>query len=97
MTEREDTIKEFTATEITQWIGRLTHLSVELTQKNISKKAAAIKTHYEQFQEGTRYGFTTAIMLAAGYRKRVTTLDATWTFQVPILSSMDARVGTTRR
>ena len=57
MTVREDTIKELTATEITQWIGRPTHASVELTRKELAKKAANIKTRYEPFPEGTRYGF----------------------------------------
>ena len=35
MTVREDTIKDLTATEITQWIGHPTHVSVELTQKEL--------------------------------------------------------------
>ena len=83
MTVREDTIKELTATEITQWIGRPTHASVELMRKVIAKKAAAIKTWYEPFPEGTRYGFAAAIMLSAYNRKRVTTLDLACTFQVP--------------
>ena len=83
MTVREDTIKELTATEITQWIGRPTHASVELTRKKLAKKAAAINTRYEPFQEGTRYGFSAAIMLSDDYRKMVTTLDVAWKFQVP--------------
>ena len=73
---REYTIKELTAMEITQWIGRPTYESVELMQKELAKKAAAIKTRYEPFPEGTRYGFAAEIILAADYRKRVTTLDA---------------------
>ena len=83
MTVREDTIKELTAATITQWIGRTTHASVNLTQKELSNKAAAIKTRYEPFPEGIRYGFAAEIMLSVDYRKRVTTLDLVWTFQVP--------------
>ena len=71
------------AAEITQWIGRPTHASIELTWKELAKKAATIKTRYEPFPEGTRSGFATSIMLAADFRKRVTTLDSAWTFQVP--------------
>ena len=63
MTVQEDTIKELTATEITQWIGRPNHMSAELTWKELAKKAAMIKTRYEPFPEGTRYGFAAAIML----------------------------------
>ena len=40
-------------------------------------------TRYEPFPEGTRYGFVAAIMLLADYRKRFTTLDVVWAFQVP--------------
>ena len=83
MTVREDTIKELTATTITQWIGRPTHANVELMRKELSNKAAAIKTRYEPFPEGIRYGFAAAIMLSADYRKRVTTLDVAGTFQIP--------------
>ena len=83
MTFQEDTIKELMTMEITQWIGRPTHASVELTRKELSKKAAVIKTRYEPFSGGTRYGFAAAIILSADYRKRVTTLDLLWTFQVP--------------
>ena len=85
MTVREDTIKELTSATITQCIGRPTHASVELTRKELAKKAAAIKTRYEPFPEGTRYGFAAAIMLAADYQKRVTTLDLAWKFQVPAI------------
>ena len=83
MTVREDTIKYLTATTITLWIGRPTHASVELKREKLAKKSAAIKTRYEPFPEGTRYGFAAAIMLAADSRKRVTTLDVAWAFQVP--------------
>ena len=75
MTVLEDTIKKFTATEITQWIGRPNHASVELTQKELANKAATIKICYDPFTEGTRYGFAAVIMLLADYRKRVTTID----------------------
>ena len=74
MTVQEDTIK---------WIGRPTHSSVDITRKELAKKAAVIKNRYEPSPEGTRYGFAAAIMLSADYRKRVTTLDVAWTFQVP--------------
>ena len=83
MTVEEDTTKEFTDATITQWIRRPTHASVELTSKELAKKAAAIKIRYEPFPEGTRYGFAASIMLAAYYRKRVTTIDVAWTFHVP--------------
>ena len=75
MTVREDTIKELTATKINQLIGQPTDASVKLTQKELAKKATAIKTRYEPFTERTRYGFAAAIMLAVDYQKRVTTLD----------------------
>ena len=65
-----------------------THASVKLTRKEIAKKATAIKTRYETFPEETRYGFAAAIMLSADYRKRVTTLDVAWTFQVPEIPVM---------
>ena len=71
------------AATITQWIGRPTHASVELMRKELAKKAAAFKTRYEPFPEGTRCGFAAAIILAADYRKMVSTLDVAWTFQVP--------------
>ena len=83
MTVREDTIKELMAATITQWIRRPTHASAELTRKEVEKKAVVIKTRYKPFPEGTRYDFAAAIILAADYRKRVTTLDVAWTFQVP--------------
>ena len=70
------------ATTITLWIGRPTHASVELKREKLAKKSAAIKTRYEPFPEGTRYGFAAAIMLLVYYQKRVTTLDVVWTFQV---------------
>ena len=83
MMVQEDTIKELTAVEITQWIGRPTHASVELTRKELAEKAADIKTRYEPFPEGTRYDFAAAIILSEDYRKRFTTLDVAWKFLVP--------------
>ena len=102
MTVQEDTIKELTDTKITQWIGCPTHASVELTRKYLSKKAAAIKTRYEPFHEGTRYSFTAAIIISKDYRKRVTTLDVAWTFQVPDIpvtydSIIDGRTSETNK
>ena len=73
MTVREDTINELTATEITQWTRHPTHVSVDLMGKELAKKAAAIKTRYESYPEGIRYGFAAAIMLSENYRKKVTT------------------------
>ena len=64
---QEDNIKELTATEITQWFGQPTHVSVDITRKELAKKAAAIKTRYETFPEGTRYDFADAIMLSEEY------------------------------
>ena len=84
MTVRKDTIKELTVTKITQWIGRSTHASNELTRKEPAKKPTTIKTRYKLFPEGTRYGFAAAIMLSEDFRKRDTTLDVAWTFQVPV-------------
>ena len=85
MTVQEDTIKDLTAATITQWIERSTHASVKLMRIDLANKAAAIKPTYEPFPEGKRCGFVAAIMLAAYYRKRVTMLDVTWTFQVPYI------------
>ena len=73
---------EFNAATITQWIGQTTHASVKLTRKDPAKTAAAIITRYKPFPEGTSYCLAAAIMLGADYRKRVTTLDVVWTFQV---------------
>ena len=68
MTVREDTIKELTATKINQLIGQPTDASVKLTQKELAKKAAAIKIKYKPFPEGKIYGFDAAIKLAADYQ-----------------------------
>ena len=83
MMVQEDTIKDLTAATITQWIERPTHASVKLMRIELANKAAAIKTRYDPFPEVTRCGFSAAIMLEADYRKRVTTLDVAWKFQVP--------------
>ena len=63
--------------------GLPTHARIELMRKELAKKDAAVMTCDEPFTEGTRYGFATAIMLSADYRKRVTALDVALTFQVP--------------
>ena len=85
---REDTIKELTSTEITQWIGCPTHVSVKLMRKELAKKAAAIKTRYYPLPERTRYGFDAVIMLLSDYRRRVTTLYVMCSFQVPDIPVM---------
>ena len=76
MAVQKDTIKEL-------WIGRPTHATVELMRIDLAKKAATINTCYDPFTEETRYGFAAAIMMSEDYRKRVTKIDAAWTFQVP--------------
>ena len=81
----EDTITQLTATDITKWGDQPTHASVETTRKELTKKAAAIKTRYDTFPEGTCYGYTATIMLPEYYRARVTGLDAAWKFVVPDL------------
>ena len=63
MTVREDIITELTATNITKWVDRPTHASVKTMRKELTKKAAAIKTRYDMFPMGTRFGYATAIML----------------------------------
>ena len=64
------------------------HAGVELTRKEIAKKAASIKSCYEPFTEGTRYVFAAAIMIPKYYRKRVTALDVAWKFRVPVIPVM---------
>ena len=102
MTVKEDTIKELTAATITQWTGQPTHARVEIARKEIANKAAAIKTRYEPFPEGTKYGFAVAIMLAEYYQERVTMLDVAWKFQVPDIPVtydplIDGRTSDTRK
>ena len=63
MTVREDTITELTETDITNWAARPTHASVKNMRKELTKKAAAIKTRYDAFSLGTRFGYAAAIML----------------------------------
>ena len=47
------------------------HASVETTQKELTKKAAPIKTRYDAFPLGTRFGYAAEIMLTAEYKERV--------------------------
>ena len=68
MTVREDTITELTANDITKWVDRPTHAIVETTRKELTKKAAAIKTRYDVFPLGTRFSYAAAIMLTADYK-----------------------------
>ena len=75
MTVREDTITELTATDITKWGDRPTHASVETMRKEMTKKAAAIKTGYDAFLLGTRFGYAAAIMLTAEYKVRVNKIE----------------------
>ena len=88
MTVREDTITELTATNITKWGDRPTHASVKTTRKELTKKAAAIKTKYDAFLLGTWFGYATATMLTAEYKGRVDKieplkLEDTWKFKPP--------------
>ena len=88
MTVREDTITELTATNITKWGDRPTHASVETTWKELTKMAAAIKTRYDAFPLGMRFGYAVAIMMTAEYKGRVDKikpleLEDTWTFKPP--------------
>ena len=76
MTVREDTITELTETDITKWATQPTHASVENTRKELTKRAAAIKTRYDAFPLGTRFGYAVAIMLTADYIEKVQKIDA---------------------
>ena len=71
MTVREDTITELTETDITKWAARPTHASVEDTWKELTKRAAVIKTRYDVFPLGTCFGYAAAIMLTADYIEKV--------------------------
>ena len=71
MMVQEDTITELTATDITRWPARPTHASVTNPRKELTKKAVAVKTRYGMFPQGTRFGYTAAIMLTAEYAKKV--------------------------
>ena len=89
MTVREYTITELTATYITRWPARPTHASVANSRKELTKKAAAIKTRYESFPLGMRFGYAAAIMLPADYIEKVNRIAAatlldTWTFAIPM-------------
>ena len=72
---REDTITERTATDTTKWGDRPTHTSVEKTRKELTKKAAVIKTRYDAFLLGTRFGYAVTIMLTAEYKGRVDKIE----------------------
>ena len=88
MTVREYTITKLTATNITKRCNRPTHASVETTRKELTKKAAVIKTIYDAFPLGTRFGYAAAIMLTAEYKVRVNKIEPleladTWSFKPP--------------
>ena len=62
------------------------HVSVETTQKYLTKKAATIKTRYGAFPLGTRFGCAAAIMMTSDYKERVDKiepleLEDTWSFK----------------
>ena len=89
MTVRQDTITELTETDITKWAARPTHASVENTWKELTKRAVKIKTRYDTFPLGTRFGYAAAIMLTADYIEKVKKInpleiDDTWIFKAPI-------------
>ena len=75
MKVREDTITELTETNITKWSARPTHACVEKTRKELTKRAATIKTSYDAFPLGTRFGYAAAIMLTADYIEKVKKID----------------------
>ena len=75
MTVREDTITKLTDTDITKWAAQPTHASVENTRKELTKMAAEIKTRYDAFPLGTRFGYAAAIMLTADYIEKVKKID----------------------
>ena len=89
MTAREDTINKLTETDITKWAAQPMHASVENTRKELTKRAAAIKTRYDAFPLVTRFGYATAIVLTADCIEKVKKIDPleiedTWTFKPPI-------------
>ena len=65
MTVREDTITKLTAIDITKWVDGPTHAIVKTTRKELRKRAAAIKTRYDAFPLGMRFGYAVAIILTA--------------------------------
>ena len=75
MAVREETITERTETDITKWGDQPTHTSVETTQKELTKNSAAIKTRYDAFPLGTRFGYAAAIILTAEYKGRVDKIE----------------------
>ena len=86
MMVKEYTIKELTAAEITNWVVSPMQASGNTTRKELTKKAAVIKTRYDTFPEGTHYGYAAEIILPEDYRACVTQLDTAWIFFVPDLS-----------
>ena len=88
MTVIEDTIIELMTTNITKWVDRPTHASVETMQKELTKKAAAIKTRYDAFLLGTRFCYVSVIMLTEDYKERVYKIEPLeladiWSFKPP--------------
>ena len=88
MTVREDTITELTAADITKWVDQPTHASIKKTRKELTKKATAIKTRYDAFPLGTRFGYAAAIMLTANYKETANKIEPlkladTWSFKQP--------------
>ena len=64
----EDTMTKLMATNITKCGDRLMHKRVETTWKELTKKAAAIKTRYDAFPLAMRFGYAAAIILTAEYK-----------------------------
>ena len=68
---------------------RLLRCSLNKRIQKLTKRAAVIKTRYDAFPLGTRFGYATAIMLMANYIKKVKKIDPleiedTRTFKSPI-------------
>ena len=61
-------------------VGQPTHTLIENIRNKLSKIGAFIKTTHTSFPEGTKFGYTSTIMMAGEYRKRVTTLDSACMF-----------------
>ena len=89
MTVREDTITELAETNITKRAARPTHASVKNMWKELTKRAAVIKTSYDAFPLGTHFRYAAAIMLTVDYIEKVKKTNPleiadTWTFKHPI-------------
>ena len=84
MTVREDTIKELTATDITKWVEHPMHASVKKMRKELAEDTTAIKTRYDTFPMGLRFGYAAAIMLTEDYKARVPNLAVDWEFEPPM-------------